>query len=412
MKENRQRDNRRTEAVRRKSTGSEERLTKENTRAKTRCKYSGRCGGCAMIDLPMDEQIKRKQEMVQECIGAYGPVEPVIRMKNPDRYRNKVTSVFALDNKRRPACGVYRMGTHELIPVQNCLLENKRADAVVRMIFSMLPRYGLKVYDEDTGFGLVRAVQVRSAHGGRNLMVTIVTSSARFPKAQYFVEELTKAFPEIVTVVQNINERSTSMILGEREKVLFGDGYVEDTLLGKRFRISSRSFYQVNPVQTEKLYNIAIDCAGLTGKELVLDAYCGIGTIGICASEKCREVMAVEINGDAVRCAAVNAKLNGADNVSVYEDDAGRFMEKLADDGTAPDVVFLDPPRSGATQQFLDAIIRLMPQKIVYISCNPVTLGENLSVLTQSGYRMKKAVPVDMFPYTGHIETVCLLTHS
>ncbi len=398
--------------MQRKSTGSEERLTKENTQAKTRCKYSGRCGGCAMIDLPMDEQIKRKQEMVQGCIGAYGPVEPVIRMKNPDRYRNKVTSVFALDNKRRPACGVYRMGTHELIPVQNCLLENKRADAVVRMIFSMLPRYGLKVYDEDSGFGLVRAVQVRSAHCGRNLMVTIVTSSARFPKAQYFVEELTKAFPEIVTVVQNINERSTSMILGEREKVLFGDGYVEDTLLGKRFRISSRSFYQVNPVQTEKLYNIAIDCAGLTGKELVLDAYCGIGTIGICASEKCREVMAVEINGDAVRCAAVNAKLNGADNVSVYEDDAGRFMEKLADDGNAPDVVFMDPPRSGATQQFLDAIIRLMPQKIVYISCNPVTLGENLSVLTQSGYRMKKAVPVDMFPYTGHVETVVLLTRN
>ena len=386
----------------------------DKNRKTGRCLYARRCGGCDMIDVPMEEQLEAKQRFVEECIGDFGRVDTIIRMKNPERYRNKVTAIFGLDRNRRPACGVYRRGTHELIPVKNCRIENKRADAVIQTIFSMLGRYKLKVYDEDTGYGLIRAVQVRTAHATGQMMVTIVTADPAFPKAVWFVRDLLQRHPEITTIVQNINTRSTSMILGAREKILYGDGYIEDVLCGKRFRLSSRSFYQVNSVQTEKLYNIAVDCAGLTGKERVLDAYCGIGTIGICAADRCKTVLSVELNGDAVRDAVQNARLNGADNVEVCEDDAGRFMEELAAQKEKVDLLFMDPPRSGASEAFLAAACQLAPAKIVYISCNPVTLGENLAFLTQRGYRMKKAAPVDMFPYTQlqNVETVTLLVRS
>lgn len=376
---------------------------------KSACPYSSKCGGCTMIDLPMEQQLLKKKTWVEECIGAFGPVEPVIRMKNPYRYRNKVTSIFGLDRKGHPVCGVYRARSREIVPVKDCLIENKRADEIVQDIYGLLASFKLRVYDQVTGLGVVKAVQIRSAHVTGELLVTIVTAGPVFPSRNNFTKALLKLHPEITSVVQNIKDNDSSMILGTREKVLYGKGYITDELCGKKFRISSRSFYQVNSVQTEKLYNIAIDAAGLTGKERILDAYCGIGTIGICAADRAKEVLSVELNQDAAQDADANVRLNELSNVTVYAEDAGRFMQEMAEQKAPLDVLFMDPPRSGSTEEFLEAALTLWPGKIVYISCNPETLGRDLEILTKGGYRMKKAVPVDMFPFVEDVETIALL---
>ena len=364
-----------------------------------------------MIDVPYAEQAERKQQLVEELIGEFGRVDPIIRMKNPDHYRNKVTSVFAPDKKGKPVCGIYKAGTHEVVPVKACMLEDLRADRIIQTVFALMESFKIRVYDEDRGTGFLRYVQVRTARGTRQVMVTLVTAEAVFPPAKKFVNALIKRHPEITTVVQNINDKHTTMVLGDREKVLFGPGYIEDVLCKKRFRISSRSFYQVNSLQTEKLYNIALDYAGFSGKERILDAYCGIGTIGIIASDRCKEVLSVELNAEAVKDAKINAKLNGADNVEVYKNDAGRFMEDMAAKKEKLDILFMDPPRSGASEEFLRAALQLGPAKIVYVSCEPTTLARDLDILTEGGYEMKKAVPVDMFPYTEGVETVVLLSN-
>lgn len=365
-----------------------------------------------MIDVPYEEQLAQKQQRMEKLLGRYGKVEPMIRMKNPDHYRNKVTSVFAPDRKGKPVCGIYRDHSHEVIPVKECLLENRHADRIVQTVFSLLRSFKLRVYDEDRGTGLIRYVQVRTAHATHEIMVTIVTASPVFPSRNNFVKALRKAHPEITTIVQNINDQPTTMVLGEREMVLYGKGYIEDILCGKRLRIASRAFYQVNSIQAEKLYNIAIDFAGLSGRERILDAYSGIGAIGLIAADRCREVLCTELNPDAVRSARQNARLNRLTNVTMVEADAGDFMEKMTDAGASADVLFLDPPRSGASAKFLRSAVRMSPKKIVYISCDPDTLARDLQYITTHGYTMKKAVPVDMFPYVEHVECVTLLQKS
>lgn len=387
----------------------EREIAHTDKKKKSACPYSSKCGGCTMIDLPMEQQLLKKKTWVEECIGAFGPVEPVIRMKNPYRYRNKVTSIFGLDRKGHPVCGVYRARSREIVPVKDCLIENKRADEIVQDIYGLLASFKLRVYDPVTGLGVVKAVQVRSAHVTGELLVTLVTAGPVFPSRNNFTKALLKLHPEITSVVQNIKDNDSSMILGTREKVLYGKGYITDELCGKKFRISSRSFYQVNSVQTEKLYNIAIDAAGLTGKERILDAYCGIGTIGICAADRAKEVLSVELNPDAAQDADANVRLNELSNVTVYAEDAGRFMQEMAEQKAPLDVLFMDPPRSGSTEEFLEAALTLGPGKIVYISCNPETLGRDLEILTKGGYRMRKAVPVDMFPFVEDVETIVLL---
>ena len=379
--------------------------TKNSTNSKkSRCPVSKKCGGCTMIDVPYAEQAERKQQLVEELIGEFGRVDLIIRMKNPDHYRNKVTSVFAPDKKGKPVCGIYKAGTHEVVPVKSCLLEDLRADRIIQTIFDLAESFKIRVYDEDRRTGFLRYVQVRTARGTKQVMVTLVTADSVFPPAKKFVNALVKRHPEITTVVQNINDKQTTMVLGDKEKVLYGPGYIEDILCKKRFRISSRSFYQVNSLQTEKLYNIALDYAGFS------DAYCGIGTIGIIASDRCKEVLSVELNAEAVKDAKSNARLNNAGNVEVYKNDAGRFMKDMAAKKEKLDVLFMDPPRSGASEEFLEAALELGPAKIVYVSCEPTTLARDLAVLTEGGYEMKKAVPVDMFPYTEGVETVCALS--
>ena len=381
-------------------------------KSKSRCPVSKKCGGCTMINVPYEEQVAKKQQRVEDLIGRYGRVDPIVRMKNPDHYRNKVTSVFAPDKKGKPVCGIYKAGTHEVVPVKACMLEDLRADRIIQTVFALMESFKIRVYDEDRRTGFLRYVQVRTARGTRQVMVTLVTAEAVFPQAKKFVNALVKRHPEITTVVQNINDKQTTLVLGEKEKVLHGPGYIEDVLCKKRFRISSRSFYQVNSLQTEKLYNIALDYAGFSGKERILDAYCGIGTIGIIASDRCKEVLSVELNPEAVKDARINVKLNNAQNVEVFRNDSGRFMKDMAAKNEKLDILFMDPPRSGASEEFIEAVLTLRPAKVVYVSCEPDTLARDLALLTEGGYAMKKAVPVDMFPYTEGVETVVLLTQT
>ena len=242
-------------------------------------------------------------------------------------------------------------------------------------------------------------------------MVVLVTGSPIFPSKNNFVKALRKAHPEITTVVLNVNDRQTSMVLGDREKPIFGPGFIKDRLCGCMFRISPKSFYQVNPVQTEILYQTAIDYAGLTGKETVIDAYCGIGTIGLIAAKKAGKVIGVELNKDAVKDARINAKENKITNVAFYQGDAGRFMVEMAAKGEKADVVFMDPPRSGSTEEFMDAVAILNPDRVVYVSCNPETLARDLAYFKKKGYRAEKAWAVDQFPATSHVETVILMTY-
>ena len=298
------------------------------------------------------------------------------------------------------------------MPVESCLIEDEKADAIIRDVRGLLKSFKIKVYNEDSGYGLLRHVMVRTGFTSGQIMVVLVCASVVFPSKNNFVKALRKLHPEITTVVLNVNDRKTSMVLGERNLVLYGKGYIEDQLCGYTFRISPSSFYQVNPVQTEILYQKAIEMAQLTGKERVIDAYCGIGAIGIIASKHVKEVISVELNKDAVKDAITNSKINGIKNVRFYQGDAGKFMVNMAERKESVDVVFMDPPRAGSDEAFLSSIVRLKPKKVVYISCNPETLARDLKYMEKNGYKAVKAVPVDMFSWTGHVETVVLLSQQ
>ena len=379
---------------------------------KSLCPVHGKCGGCQLLDMPYEKQLKQKQNQVSKLLKSYCNTEKIIGMENPFHYRNKVHAVFGHRKDGTVISGIYQQGTHFIVPVDECLIENKRADAIIRDIRDLLKSFKIKTYNEDTGYGLFRHVLVRTGHHSGQVMVVLVLGSPILPSKNNFVKALRKLHPEITTIILNVNNQKTSMILGEKETVLYGKGYIEDKLCGHTFRISSKSFYQVNTVQTEKLYTKAIELAGLTGKERVIDAYCGIGTIGLIASDKAKEVISVELNPDAVKDAIVNAKRNGIKNVRFYQNDAGVFMRQMADEGESADVVFMDPPRSGSDEKFLSSVVTLNPKRVVYVSCDPTTLARDLKYLTKHGYRAVTAVPVDMFPATEHVETVCLLSRK
>ena len=379
-------------------------------RKKSLCPHFKTCGGCQYLDMPYEKQLEHKKKEVSDLLRPFCRVEEIIGMDDPFHYRNKVHAVMARDRKGRIISGVYKEGTHTVLPVETCLIENKKADEIIGTIRELLPSFKMKVFDEDTGYGFLRHVLVRTAHATGEIMVVLITASPVFPSKNNFVKALRKVHPEITTVVQNVNGRDTSMVLGEKEHVLYGPGFIVDVLCGKKFRISSKSFYQINPVQTEKLYNLAIEAAGLTGKETVVDAYCGIGTIGIVAASAAKEVIGVELNKDAVRDAVTNAKANGEKNIRFYNNDAGKFMVQMASQNAHADVVFMDPPRSGSTEEFMDAVAILNPDRVVYVSCNPETLARDLAYFKKKGYKAARGWAVDQFPMTGHVETVVLLS--
>ena len=376
------------------------------------CPLQKKCGGCQYQGISYQEQLKKKEDKVRTLLKPFGKTGSVVGMEYPYYYRNKVHAVFHRKKDGSIVSGVYEAGTHFVVPVEECLIENQKADAIIRDIRGLLKSFKIQPYNEDTGYGLLRHVLIRTGYYSGQIMVVLVTGSVIFPSKNNFVKALRKLHPEITTVVQNINDKKTSMVLGEREQVMFGKGYIEDSLCGMTFRISAKSFYQVNPSQTELLYEKAIELADLHQKEVVIDAYCGTGTIGLIASKKAKEVIGVELNKDAVKDAVINAKKNGVKNVRFYQKDAGQFMRELAARKTPVDVVFMDPPRSGSDEAFLSSLVVLKPKKVVYISCNPETQARDLKYLTKQGYKMKESVPFDLFPFTEHVENVVLLSRE
>ncbi len=379
---------------------------KDVENGKTVCRAFGECGGCQMLHLPYEKQLKRKVKETEKLLKPYVRLEGIIGMEQPEHYRNKVNAAFTHDRQGKPLSGVYKEGTHYIIPIKKCLLENEKADEIIGSIRELLPSFKIKTYDEDTGYGLLRHVMVRVGQATGQIMVTLVLSSPILPSKNNFVKALLERHPDITTVVINVNERKTSMVLGENGQVIYGKGYIEDVLCGITFRISPKSFYQVNAVQTEKLYQKAMEYAGLTGKETVLDAYCGIGTIGMVAAGKAKKVIGVELNEDAVKDAAANAKRNKIKNIEFYQKDAGEFMVQLAEQGEHVDTVFMDPPRTGSDEVFLSSLAKLAPKKVVYISCNPETLARDLGYMEKQGYQALRGICVDMFPFCGHVETI------
>ena len=376
------------------------------------CPLYKKCGGCQLQNLTYEQQLRYKQVKCIRLLGKFCRVGEIIGMENPYHYRNKVQAAFALDRHSNIISGVYQSSSHKIVPVTVCMTEDEKADEIIGTIRRLLKNFKLRPYNEDTGRGFLRHVLVKRGFKSGQIMVVLVTGTRDFPKKKDFVATLLKIHPEITTVVQNVNNQKTSMVLGNRSEVLFGDGYITEQLGDFSFRISPKAFYQINPIQTEVLYNTTLEFAGLTGKETVIDAYCGTGTIGIFASPKAKKVVGVELNPDAVKDARVNAKLNSAENTEFYNADAGEFLADAAASNEKYDVVIMDPPRSGSTVKFLKSVVKLAPKTVVYVSCNPETLARDLMFLVRNGYKVKKIQPVDMFPHTNHVETVVLLSHK
>ena len=381
----------------------------ENTRI---CPVSRKCGGCQLMNLTYPEQLKFKQAKVVKLLGDFHRVNAIIGMEHPFHYRNKVQAAFGRTRGGEIISGVYQSSTHNIVKTDACLIEDEKADEIIVTIRKMVKDFKLTVYDERKGNGFLRHVLVKRGFSTNEIMVVLVTGTAVFPSKNNFVKELLKKHPEITTIVQNINNKFTSMVLGEKETILYGKGYIEDVLCGLTFRISPKSFYQINPIQTEILYGKAIEFADLEGHERVIDAYCGIGTIGMVASKTAGEVIGCEVNPDAVRDAKINAKINGVENIKFVCADAGEFMLSMKEQGEKCDVLLMDPPRAGSDKKFLSCAVALAPDKIVYISCNPETQQRDLYYLIKNGYKVKKIQPVDMFPFTSHIESVVLLTKN
>lgn len=374
------------------------------------CPLAKKCGGCQLQNMTYERQLKWKQARCEILLKKFGKVEKIIGMENPYHYRNKVQAAFGRLKNGKIISGVYQSGSHRIVSVDSCMTEDEIADEIIVDIREMLPKFKIWTYDEDRGTGFLRHVLVKRGFSSGEVMVVLVGASGYFPMKKKFTAALLEKHPEITTVVLNINPKDTNLVLGEKEEVLYGNGYIEDTLCGCIFRISPKSFYQINPVQTEKLYGKAMELAQLDKETSVLDAYCGIGTIGLVAAKTAGKVIGVELNRDAVKDAISNCKRNGMENARFYCADAGDFMQELAENGEKFDVVFMDPPRSGSSKKFIDSLAIAAPERVVYISCNPETLARDLNMLTHKGYKVKKICPVDMFPHTNHIECVVLLS--
>ena len=425
-----------------------------------KCPYFKKCGGCRYIDLIYEDQLKKKEQTVHRFLKDIAEsqkikIEKIVGSEHPYNYRNKVHSVFGRDNRNKIIRGIYSEDSHKVVDVKGCLLEDKKADEIIEEVKRLLPSFKYKVYDEDTGFGWLRHVLVRCGrvnHGAQNTVnrrtvsvidsqyiLVLVTASVPFPGKNNFVKAIREKFPEITTIVQNINDKRTSMVLGERNIVCYGKGYIEDELLGLKFRISPNSFYQVNLYQTPKLYTKALEFAGFDCRKTsnsdhsytdenigisdiqeqknktktVIDAYCGTGTIGMCMAPYANKVIGIELNASAVKDAAYNAKNNGIKNIEFVKADAtvwmkeyqGKLKEKSDDY-----ILVMDPPRNGSTEEFIASVSNSGIKDIVYISCNPETLARDLRSFIKKKYVLKKIAPFDMFPWTDHVETVCYLT--
>lgn len=374
-----------------------------------RCPLYKKCGGCQIHNMDYEAQLDFKMKKVVRLLGRFHYVENIIGMDNPYHYRNKVQAAFGRDKQNRIISGVYQSSTHRIVPVDNCLIEDKKADEIIVTIRKLIKSFKLGTFDENKMVGFLRHVLVKRGFASGEIMVVLVTGTEEFKSKRSFINALLERHPDITTIVQNINNKRTNLVLGEKMITLYGDGVIKENLCGYTFTISPKAFYQINPVQTEILYNKAMEFADIKKSDIVIDAYCGTGTIGIIASKYACHVYGVELNKDAVRDAKKNAKLNNIENIDFVNTDAGRYMVNIADEGLKADVVIMDPPRAGSDVKFLKSLVKLSPKKVVYISCNPETLARDLMFLSKNRYKIRKIQPVDMFPHTEHVECAALL---
>lgn len=408
-------------------------LEPSKERIKPACPVFERCGGCQLLHMSERAQAEFKQGICEELLGTFGKVEPILTAKNPKYYRNKIHAAFAKKQigkadtpgkngsfgkgknpeKHRSGgviSGIFEEESHRVIETEECLIQDKRAADYLRTVRRLMRETHTEPYNEDTGSGTLRYVFLRTGRTSGEVLMALVTGTPEFPARAKFAAEIRKNHPEIVTLLHNINPQKNSMVLGKKETVLYGNGYITDTLCGHTFRLSANSFYQVNPEQAEVLYQKAVKLAGIAKEDTVIDAYCGIGTISLIAADYAGKVVGVESNAQAVKDAKENAKLNNCTNVEFYCQDAGTYMKEQAGKGFSPQVVIMDPPRAGSDDTFLSALLAMAPEKIVYISCNPATQARDLKKLTANGYQVGVIQPVDMFPGTKHVETVVLVS--
>ena len=368
-----------------------------------KCPVYEKCGGCQYLHLSYDEQLSIKEKEITKLYGKK-VVKPIVGMKDPYHYRHKVYASFMQDKKGMIHAGLFEEDTHHVIKTRDCLIQNEHANHIIQTIVDWANAFHIQAYDEDTKKGILRHVYIRTSHYYKEVLVTIIIGSKELPKAKVLVSQLTKNHPDIKTIILNYNDRSTSQVLSSKEKVLYGDGTIKDTLLGYDFLIGSQSFYQVNPIQTEILYTIAINQAKITKDDFVLDACCGLGTISICASKYAKHVIGVEQSKQAISLAKQNAKFNHVKNVSFYAMDIEEFLYEIDEKF---DVVILDPPRSGMSKKSIQELQRLKPNRIVYISCYPET--QKRDCIQLKGYQIESVTPVDLFPWSKHVETVVKL---
>ncbi len=387
------------------------RETTSKYRLKPKCPYYELCGGCNLMHLEYSKQLEYKQEKVKNLLHKFASldfeVSPTLGMKEPYNYRNKIQVPVGKNKKGEIVTGFYSENTHKIVPHLDCLVEDKRAEEIILAFKSLMKKYHIEPYDEDKQTGLIRHIIIKTSYHFNQIMVVLVTSQDEFKGRKNLAKELVDKCNNITCVVQNVNPRKTNVILGEKQRVLYGLGKIKDSIFGLEFLISAKSFYQTNPIQLEVLYKTAIDLAQLEKTDNILDAYSGTGTIGLCASKYVNKVTLVELVKDAYIDGLKNKEINNIENAEFINQDCTKYLVENKDN-VKFDVIFMDPPRKGSTKEFLDALINIRPKKVVYISCNPVTLARDLKYLLND-YEVKKVIPVDMFPHTSHVETIVLL---
>ena len=380
-------------------------------RMEPECPYAGKCGGCAYRHLTYPEELWAKRQRVQDALTRIGglelTVEEILGAKNPEHYRNKSQYPVGADG----SIGFFQARTHKVVPIRRCLIQTETADRTAQAVGEWMRRYKISAYDETTGKGLVRHVCVRVNRKGESLCCVVVNGN-KVPREPELAAYVTAAVSHTVGVLLNSNTRRGNVILGDKYRTLFGRNYLMDTLCGLKFKLSMPSFYQVNRDQAEALYGKALEFAGLTGNETVLDLYCGIGTITLCLAKAAKRVIGAEIVPPAIRDAKENALRNHIENAEFFCGDAADIAAKLESDGLRPDVVTVDPPRKGLAPEVIASVAAMGPEKVVYVSCDPATLGRDVKIFREFGYEAKRAAAVDMFPGTAHVETVVLLSRE
>src|SRR5690625_1543178 len=378
------------------------------------CDVFYKCGGCQIQHMSYDMQLEMKQNQVKNVLRKIAdlddvPVHNPLGMEDPWRYRNKV-SIPVGEHKGELITGFYRMRSHDIIKdMDTCVVQDEVNDRMVEAVRRIADRLGIEAYDEKNDKGTLRHIMVRTGRETKDTMIVIITRTAKLPHQDELVKELTETYPHIKSIMHNINNRRTNVILGKETKLLYCEKYIYDTIGDIRFAISAKSFYQVNPPQTKKLYDKALEYADIGSNDIVVDAYCGIGTISLFLAQKAKKVYGIEVVPEAIDDAKKNAKLNGITNTEFVVDQAEKVMPWWKAQGLRPDVIVVDPPRKGCEVDFIQAMIDMEPKRIVYVSCNPSTLARDLKILDEGGYETKEVQPVDMFPQSMHIESVTRL---